>query len=274
MAKRVVDGFPWLRWGKPFPRLVLHEKHEEKIRWSLRILTAVGIITSLITLPILVGFSLAIGLVVLDVFLEKTIFYYTSLYVTALPDFRYEPDKWPAMVFVSFGPPSPESDKVVGLVFSDRDYARKFFDLLRAWNHGSSEDTDNNIQLSFITDEDRYYVYLYPSIEKKSIKKTFAKVKRQNRLKKFGKEHFGLVMQMVICRGFDTSQGYGLGQFTDNHLNRKHFLLGPFISEAGNPPQPIMEIEPISKFHYKAKIPGELTDEDFEYIHWRKLVKR
>lgn len=274
MAKRVVDGFPWLRWEKPFPRLVLHEKHEEKIRWSLRIVTAAGIITSLITLPILVGFSLAIGLVVLDIFLEKTIFYYTSLYVTALPDFRYEPDKWPAMVFVSFGPPSPESDKIVGLVFSDRDYARKFFDLLRAWNHGSSEDTDNNIQLSFITDEDRYYVYLYPSIEKKSIKKTFAKVKRQNRLKKFGKEHFGLVMQMVICRGFDTSQGYGLGQFTDNHPNSKHFLLGPFISEAGNPPQPILEIEPISKFHYKAKIPGELTDEDFEHVHWRKLVKR
>lgn len=274
MPRRIRDGYPSIRWEGPFPRLVLHEKHEGKVKWSLRVITAIGIVTSLVTLPPIFGFSLAVALVPLDVFLEKTLFYYTSMYITAFPDFVYDPDKWSAMAFISVGPFSPASDKIVGLVFTEQEYAANFFDLLRAWNYGSSEDGENNIQLTFVTDEDRYYVYLYPSIERKTIKETFAKVRRQNRLKKYGKEHLGLVMQMIICHTFNTAGDYALGQFTESHPNGKHFLLAPFLSESGGSPKPITEIEPISKFHYKAKIPTELTEEDFEYIHWKKLVRQ
>ena len=274
MPKRVKDGWPWLRWDGPLPKLVLHEKHEHNVKWGIRTFTGMGVVASLISLPPLAAFSLSAGLVALNAFLEKTLFYFTSLYITALPDFEYEPDKWLEMVYVSFGPPTAESDKIVGLVFSDKEYAKNFFNLLRAWNNGSSEDTENNIQLSFITDEDLYYVYLYPSIEKTSIKKSFAKAKRQGRFKKYGKEHLGIVMQMIICHGFETAGAYALGEFTDNHPNGIHFLLGAFYSDGRGRPEPIEDVEPISKLHYKAKVRGDLTEEDFELVHWKRLVRR
>lgn len=275
MAKRIRDGLPWLRWDGLIPKLVVHEKHERNVRWSIRTFTGMGVAASLISLPTEPAFGLALGLVALNAFLERTLFYFTSLYITALPAFTYDPDKWLAMVYVSFGPPSPDSDKIVGLVFSDKQYAKDFFNLLRAWNNGSSQDTENNIQLSFITDEDLYYVYLYPSIEKSSIKQALAKAKRQGRFKKYGKEHVGLVMQMVICHGFETAGHYALGEFTDNHPHGRHFLLGAFYSENGrSQPEPIEDVEPISKFHYKAKVKGNLTDEDFELAHWKRLVRR
>ena len=274
MARKVAYGRRWIRWDKRGPRLVLHERYENKVKWTLRGLTAIGIITSLITLPTVVGFGLSVGLALLDAGLEKTAFYYTSLYATALPDFTYDPDKWKAMVFISFGPPSPTSDKIVGLVFSDVEDAKSFFDFLRAWNGGSSEDPDNNIRLTFVTDEDVYYVYLYPNPGKKSIRTFFSKLKRKNRIRKPGKEHFGIVMQRVICHGFETSGRYALGDFVDNQPNGKHFLLGPFLYREGKPPEPIHEIEPISKLHYKSKVPGTLTSKDFELAHWKKVVKR
>lgn len=273
MVKKIKSGLPWVRFGKPFPRLFLHEKHESRIKWALRILTGFGVLTSLVALPPLWALLLAIALVALDVLLESTLFYYTSLYVTAFPK-EYDGDKWSAMVYVSFGPPSPTSEKIVGFVFTETEYAKEFFNLLRSWNDGSSEDRDNNIQLTFITDEDRYYVYLYQSIEKPSIKKQFAKVKRKNRLSKYGKEHLGMVMQMIICRGFDTAGGYALGDFTNNHPVGNHFILWAFLSKTGHDPQPILEIPPISKFQYKSKIPSGLTEDDFEYHHWKNLVRR
>jgi len=197
------------------------------------------------------------------------------MYVQAMPDFEYDPDKWMANVFISLGHPSdPGSEKIVGLVFTEEEYASKFFELLRAWNHGNSDNKDENICLSFITDEDMYYVYLYPSFDKASIKKMHKALEDENKLEKYGKEHFGLIMAMIICRGFSTTHGYALGMFSGNHPVGKPFLLGPFMHVPGNDPQPLNNIEPIQMYNYKAKIPSELTEDDFEYQHWNMVVKR
>ena len=51
MPKRIRDGFPWLRWDGRYPKLVLHEKHESKVKWSIRAFTGVGVATSLVSLP-------------------------------------------------------------------------------------------------------------------------------------------------------------------------------------------------------------------------------
>jgi len=268
-------GMPWVRFEKYLPRLFLHEKHEKIVRWVLRGLTAIGIIASVIAFSWYYSLSLAISLVALDVFLERTLFYYTSMYVQAMPDFEYDPDKWTANAFVSLGHPSdPKSKKIVGLVFNEKDYAQKFFELLRAWNHGGSDNSDENICLTFVTDEDMYYVYLYPSFDKASIKNMHEDVKDENKLKKYGKEHFGLVMSMIICKGFSATHGYGLGLFVDNHTAGKPFLLAPFMQASGANPEPLNDIEPIQMYNYKAKIPSELTEDDFEYQHWNMVVNR
>lgn len=269
------SGQPRLRSGRWIPRLFLHEKNEKRILWTIRALTVIGIAASIISLPWQLSLLLAIALVAIDYFLEKTLFYYTSLYVQPLPDFTYDPDKWVANAFVSLGEPSsPSSQKIVGLTFNDSDYARKFFDLLRAWNYGESDDKEGNIRLSFITDENMYYVYLYPSFERRTIKQMHEKLKAENALPKYGKEHFGLIMSLVICKGFETKHGYALGTFTNNHAENAPFLLAPFLHNGGSAdPEPLFDIEPIQLHSYKARIPRDLTENDFEYVHWRKKIR-
>lgn len=267
------NGRPLLKPGKWLPRLFLHEKNEKRVRWTIRVLTAVGIATSVISLPWYQSLMLAIALLAVDYLLEKTLFYYNSMYVQPLPDFTYDPDKWVANAFVSLGEPSnPSSQKIVGLVFNDAEYAEKFFELLRSWNHGDSEDKDGNIRLSFITDEEMYYVYLYPSFDKQSIKQTHDKFKQELALEKFGKEHLGLIVSLIICKGFETKHGYALGTFTENHPADKPFLLAPFMHKNNANPEPLFDIEPIRMHSYKARIPKELTEEDFERVHWRTRV--
>lgn len=268
-------GFPWLKLEGWKPRLFLNEKHEKRVKWSLRFFTAFGIATSVLTLEWYFALFLAVSLVLLDAVLENVLFYYTSMYVLPIADFKWEPDKWISNIFVSFGDPhDPKSDRIVGLVFSEIQYAKSIFELLKAWNNGSPENTEDNFFLSFVIDEDTYYVYLYPNHEKKSIKKTHAKLEKENALKKFGKEHMGMVIQMVICKGFHTTGEFALGQFIDNQPIGEHFLLGPFIWDDTGQPKPIQDIEPISMIKYKSKTPAELTEDETEYWHWKMVVER
>jgi hypothetical protein len=37
-----------VEWRKPFPKIVIHEKFEKYVKWTLRILTVIGIGTSLV----------------------------------------------------------------------------------------------------------------------------------------------------------------------------------------------------------------------------------
>lgn len=268
-------GFPWLKFEGWKPRLFLNEKQETLVKWSLRTLTALGIIASILTVPWYVSSCIAIALVLLDAIFENVLFYYTSMYILPIPDFKWEPDKWTANFFVSFGDPQdPASDRIVGLVFSDSRFAKNLFDLLKAWNNGSAENTEDNFFLSFIIDEDTYYVYLYPNHSKQSVKEAHAEIEEKNLLKKYGKEHIGMVMQMIICKGFHTDGDFALKQFIDNQPYGEHFLLGPFLWNGTRYPQPIAEIEPISMIHYKAKIPAELTEDETEYWHWKIVVER
>lgn len=130
------------------------------------------------------------------------------------------------------------------------------------------------LRLSFLTDEDIYYVYLYPSFERNTIKQMHEELEAQNALPKYGKEHLGLIMSLVICKGFETKHGYALGVFTDNHAENAPFLLAPFLHTGGSAdPEPLFDIEPIQLHSYKARIPQELTENDFEYVHWRKTIQ-
>ena len=119
-----------------------------------------------------------------------------------------------------------------------------------------------------------YYVYLYPNMEKLSLKNTHKKIEKDNELLKYGKEHLGIIVQMIICKGFPTTGDFGLGVFLDNHPVGNHFLIGAFTQDSNGEYQPIIEIEPISMINYKAKTPSELTDEDQELAHWLKMVEK
>jgi len=267
-------------WGRKrfeikdgFPRLFLHEKHEKIVKRLMRLLTLVGITLSVFSFQWYTALAISIFLVILDWFLERTLFYYSSMYVTDMV-LDYDPKQWVATVVVSIGEPDdPRSLKIIGILLKDHEYAKKLFSVLHNWA-GTEDNTQGDLRLTFIIDEDMYYVYLYKNLKSKSFNRFTEKVKQSNLLKKYGKEHFPLIMQQTLCKGFETTKGFALGMFLDNNPPGKEFILAPYITSPTGSPIAADEIEPIYMSNYKSKIPSELNKDDFEYYHWHKLVKR
>lgn len=267
-------------WGKKrieihngVPRLFLHEKNERIVRLVLRSLTALGIALSVFSFIWYIALSISISLVVINWFLERTLFYYSSMCVGDMI-LDYDPDQWVATVIVSIGEPAdPRSKKIVGVWMQTQEYARRFFEVLHNWT-GTKDNTQGDLRLTFVIDEDMYYVFMYSDPMRESFKKFAEKIKKANELKKYGKEHFPLIMQQVLCKGFETTRGFALGIFLDNNPPGKDFLLAPYITGHDGKPTPADDIDPIYMADYKFKIPDQLDKNDFEYFHWHKIVER
>ena len=255
------------------PRLFLHEKHEKAVRWLLRGFTGLGIGLSVISFTWHYSLLIAIALVALDWFLERTLFYYSSIFVSnMMPD--YDPDQWVGTVVVSIGEPKdPRSRKLIGIWVRTEDYAKRFFDHLHALT-GRDDDEQGDLRLTFIVDEDMYFVFLYSDLMRDSFQKFADGVKKANLLSKYGKEHFPLIMTQIICKGFQTTKGFALGMFLDTNPPGREFLLAPYVTSEDGTPRPAESAEPIRMTTYKFKVPHELTQEDLEYFHWHKVVRR
>ena len=261
----------FLRWDGWLPQIDIHEKYEKTVRWTLRLLTAFGVGVNFLSLPWFYAGPVAVALVLVEQFLERTMFLYTSIYLRPI-GFEAEPGKWEAMsyVFATDEKTREPSFNAVGLVFSDAEYAVRLFDFLKSWNGGEKEDVENNIQLSFITDEERYYVFLFPRPKSRVERRFFAKVKRSQKFASYGKEHVGLTAFQMFYKSFDTmAAGYALGDFVKKQ-KRGDFYLVPVAASGGI----LGMLHPdhwITKKHYKSKNRFELTEDDFELLLWRHL---
>lgn len=266
-------GRKWFDFKGGFPRLYLHEKRERAVRFALRGITAIGIAMSVVSLPWYFALATSIGLVIVDTFLERTLFYYTTLYVGGFME-DYDPDQWAATVIVSLGEPEdPESLKIVGLAFRTDDYAIKFFNFLHHLNGLSDDNEQRDLRLTFLIDEDLYYVFLYADFERERVSLFRRAVEKANELIKFGKEHFPLQMEMIICKSFETKHAFALGMFLDTNPPGKPFVLAPYVYD-GQQPRAVDGVAPIRMKTYKSKRPDQLTEEDLELIHWRKVIQR
>ncbi len=152
-------------------------------------------------------------------------------------------------------------------------YAQRFFEVLHSWT-GADDGTQGDLRLTFIVDEDQYFVFMYCDPMRASFKKMTDKITEKMRLEKYGKEHFPLAMFQILCKGFDTSKGFALGMFLDTNPPGKEFLLAPYVVGKDDTPRPSEAAEPIRMTTYKFKLPHELNQEDLEYIHWRKIIDR
>ena len=189
---------------------------------------------------------------------------------------NYDPEEWVATAYLFIGesPEDPESLKVVSPAFKTSEYARRFFRTLHEWS-GSGDRSQGDLRLSFIIDEDRYYIFFYADPENKKFKEQAQLVQDNNKTEKYGKEHFPISFQMVICKGFDTGAMFSLGSFHDKCAPGDEFLLTPFLWNDGNPlPLPDGNELEIHMNNYKWKIPTELNQGDYEYYHWHKLISR
>lgn len=246
-------------------RLILHEKHEQKIKWILRILTLIGIISALVVIPPPFNFLLSLGLIILQQILEKIIFTFITLCVLPIPE--WDPEEWLGMIF---GVPQTEYLYKLGMLFKNEDYAQKTFECIKSWNYGLDDDVDNNIRISFIVDNNgTYSTYIYPSFEIDSINTARDEADKEMFKKRQLKEQQQLIFSIIISKRFDYTPSSFFRKFQLNYKNGIPIEFKPYIMSS----QGIRELNilPIIKYNIKIKNGIELTEKDLEYHH-RSLV--
>jgi hypothetical protein len=263
-----------LRWKRGIPRLVIHEKYEKIVKWSLRVFAVVGIISSILYIPTwYLSLLLAIVLFAAEQFLERAVFLYTIFYWQPLPEFNWNiGEEWVAMGF-AFPVSKNESElNVVGPVFKSESYAHEFFEVLRKWNYGNQQDKHNNVCLSLITVDDGYYAFIYPNLERPSIKETFSDIENKNKLKKYGKEPQKFVVQYMFCKHFIYGTNSVFEKFSQEQSEGKPYWLQPFIQKPGGSSSILFSEQPILKFHIKNKQRSGLKRQEVEYQHFKNVI--
>jgi hypothetical protein len=263
-------SFIRVSFEKGFPRLIVQEKYESIVKWILRIITLIGICSSLFALPPLWNLVLAVILLIVEQFFERAVFEYTTFFVQPLPDFTYDAEEWKAMYFGV--PTQPELPFLIGIAFETKNYAAKFFNLLRKWNYNSDTDISNNICLSFIIEDDsNYSTYIYPNEERSIIKKTKQKIEEDYKLKKYGKLHQQLIVEVIFCKTFPYGSKSSLNMFLKNYKNGEEYMLKAGLYRNGQI-EPLDDIPSIKKWHLKVKQRKELSQADTEYAHGRYVM--
>lgn len=282
-AKRKTDSIRWhgkrktlitLRWKRGFPRLIIHEKYESLVKWSLRALTAIGIGCSVVFLPAWYwSLLLAIILVAIEQFLERAVFLYTVFYVLPFPDFQWDiSEEWIAMGF-AFPVLQSESElNVAGPVFKSESCAHEVFELLRKWNYDNQVDRDDNICLSLITVDDGYFGFIYPNLERSVIKETFSEIEETEKLEKYGKEIQKFIVQFVVYKHFLYASDSMFNRFSQEQSEGQPYWLQPFIQNPNGSTRILFSEEPILKFHAKIRPRSELGRGEVEYWFFKHVI--
>lgn len=167
------------RDGKFF-KIIVPEKHKLIIKSLKYFLTIISLISAFFAFQI-VFISFLFGLVIFGILwlFEKVIFLYSTFYVPPLPIFEIDPLKWLGTTWGYGIIPNKDIEiPIVGILFSDENYAQDMFSLLLDWSYGESNDKENNICLSAIVNDDKteYVFFCYPNIFRRKAKEFFKKV--------------------------------------------------------------------------------------------------
>lgn len=262
------------------PNLVLHEKFQPYVTWSIRIIIFLGIVLSFLSLSLLLSVSTTICLLIFERILERIVFKYTTIFVQPIPE--YEEGSWIGMIYLI---PMVDNFWKIGLLFKDKELAEKIFSCIRSWNYFEKIDSKNNIHITFVIENDaeEYSVYVYPSFERETVIK--AKQTVDPHLTKDGRkmEQHQLVVTIVLCRRFPNSQESHFQKFLSRYNPNELFEFGVYAIERDIPefhgtdsffpPQgTVSQIDgelSILKKHVKIVRREDLTANDIEYQHGR-----
>jgi hypothetical protein len=247
------------------PRLHVHERFEREVKWGLRLLTVAGIVASVISFKAwYLNLLLAVMLTLVEQFLERSVFIFTTLFLTPIPE-SYRPSDWCGVVW---GIPAKTGFPfIVGLAFSTQEAAGRIFPCIRAWNYDSDEDPDDNICVSVIMDGlYDYFFFVYPNTRRRSVREYAEEAKRKNP----GKEHMELVVQLTLCKKL--KRGGHFEAFRANYIGDKQYLLVAYYMDGPNF-VPIPELGEITKQHLKVRDRNELTASEREYQHLGSFKK-
>jgi hypothetical protein len=282
-AKNKPVSFKWhnrrktlitLRWKRGIPRLVIHEKYENLVKWLLRTLAFIGILTSVLYIPFwYLSLLSALLLVAIEQFLERAVFLYTIFYWQPMPYFKWDiGDEWEAMGFAFPESKSPKALNLVGPVFKSESCTREFFNLLRKWNYNSNDDKENNICLSLITVKDGYYAFIYPNLKRQTIKSTFNDIEESARLKKYGKESQQFVVQFIFCKHFIYGHNSMFERFAQEQASGRPYWLQAFLQNSDGLSSILYDEKPILKHHVKIRKREELEKSEVEYQHFKNVI--
>lgn len=112
-------------------RLHINDRYEVAVKWILRILTAIGIISSVLTIPWPFNLISALVLLGIDQVLEKAVFVFNAFYVSAMPN--YEPKDWLGMAW-GYSYSASTQYFEIGMIFSSKKSAEKIFPIIKHWS--------------------------------------------------------------------------------------------------------------------------------------------
>lgn len=152
------------------PRLYVHEKFEKPLRWIVWIISFISFITIFIALDSYF-LSVGIGLCLfgLSFVFDRAIVKYTSIVVQPLPEFEIDYNQWINVMTVS-EPDYKKHINLIGFVYKDMVYGKRFFNYIKEWNFREAIDKDANIILSIVEENDGAYTfYLYANPSRKNL---------------------------------------------------------------------------------------------------------
>ena len=266
-SNRILFDFKIKREGYNL-KVMVPGKYKRLVKILKILLTLISLFSAFIVFQsVFVAFIFALAVYAITTILEKIIFRYSSLYVHPLPSFRLEKEKWLG-VFWGYAKDPKNSYEIplMGLQFSDEDYARKIYDLLLSWALGNHDDKSNNVKVSAIlTDESSYTFFCYPSIERETAKTFYSKA--ETALKKESKNdiHNRLAMMLILAKSFNIIEGSYFPTFRKRCRNGVPYLFQLGVTGEDGSIQQASNTENFIFYNLKILDKRDLTRKDIEY---------
>lgn len=263
-----LGGIVSLRFERGLPRLVIIDRFERPVKYTIWLLTVLAIVSSVFIFPAwydALGFS--IGVFCLQYVLQRTVFQYVSMYIQPIPDFEFNVQDWTAMAY-GFPERRGAVPDIVTPAFRTKALARNFMRLLRDWNNEENEDRENNICFSIILESDmQYRCFIYPNPARAKVKNFNEAVSRDGATRYPGKEHLQLVFQVMFMRTFPYDSNSNLATFIRLHKAHEPFDIRPAVWSPEGGLRMLDDIAPITKWHLKIAERAQLKVSDLEHTY-------
>lgn len=212
------------------PRLYVHEKFEKPLKWIVRTIAIISFITIFLALDnYVLSVAIGLGLFLLSFIFDRAIVKYTTFVVQPFPDFEIDYSQWYNVMTIS-QPDHKKNVNVVGFVYKDIEYGKKFFKYIKSWNFDNSVDKDRNIILSIVEEPNgEFTFYIYASPYRKNLDKMFKAVAADNFIekRKDGKVQEGLVMQMAYWHTIEYTDDKHIRDFLKYQPADEKFMFVP-----------------------------------------------
>jgi len=258
-----------IEWRTFYPVLVLHERFENYLKWTLRATAVIGIATSVIAIDKWyhsLGCALLIFLI--EQFFERTVIEYTTLVFQPPPGFTLDPAQWKQNGFrIPMDQDNPDL-AYFGPAYVDKAYAIKFFNYLRSWiDGGGNDDVENNLVVSIVIEPNaKYTTYIYANLGRVRLKHLFKRLGDQTKLSKYGKQQQQFFQQMFYWHTLDFQEGLLINRFLNFQKPSEPFLFAPTVIASDGKEAELLFDQAIKKHEFKLKQRHEVLKHEPEHL--------